>query len=136
MLAALVAEKIAKHTVAPGTDLRKVRSREVHGPRLDVQDCHDLLHGGEQQVRELVAAIIGNNLRGNDAALAGGCVVCQQTKMVAPYVRKTSKKQAVLVHVCEGCLENSARVICNEEKVIELLADQDSAPDVDDRLGH
>jgi hypothetical protein len=136
VLAALVAEKIAKHTVAPGTDLRKVRSREVHGPRLDVQDCHDLLHGGEQQVRELVAAIIGKNLRGNDAALAGGCVVCQQTKMVAPYVRKTSKKQAVLVHVCEGCLENSARVIGNEEKVIELLADQDSAPDVDDRLGH
>ena len=136
VLAALVAEKIAKHAVAPGTDLRKVRSREVHGPRLDVQDCHDLLHGGEQQVRELVAAIIGKNLRGGDAALAGDCVVCQQTKMVAPYVRKTSRKPAALVHVCEGCLENSARVIGDEEAVIGLLADKDSAPDVDDRLGH
>ena len=32
--------------------------------------------------------------------------------------------------------QNSARVIGDEEAVIGLLADKDSAPDVDDRLGH
>ena len=121
VLSTLVADKLA--------ECNALSSRAVHQPKLDAMACHDLLHGGEKHVQELLEAITGKPVRAGDAALAGDCVVCQETKMTAPFVRRTATKQAALVHVCEKCLAISGGVLGSEEAAILVLAGREEAPD-------
>jgi hypothetical protein len=121
VFSALVADKLA--------ECNAVSSRTGRQPKLDAMACHDLLHGGEKHVKELLEAITGKPVRAGDVALAGDCIVCQETKMTAPFVRRTATKQAALVHVCERCLAISGGVLGSEEAAILVLAGREEAPD-------
>ena len=121
VLSTLVADKLA--------ECNAVSSRTGRQPKLDAMVCHDLLHGGEKQVKELLEAITGKPVRAGDVALLGDCIVCQETKMTAPFVRRTATKQAALVHVCEKCLAISGGVLGSEEAAILVLAGREEAPD-------